>query len=104
MNQQDFTGGFEKAHDQLSAWEGKLGKLNTAAHSVRPCETIRKQVDEPGRNELCPCCSGLKYKRCHWLLERMPAGEEREEFAKKITAAQKEWRRWHASKEPRTSP
>ena len=65
--------------------------------------TIRGKRAEPGRNELCPCCSGLKYKRCHWLLEQMPAGEERQEFAKKITAAQKEWRRWHPSKEQRTS-
>ncbi len=24
-----------------------------------------KCSNEPGRNDLCPCQSGLKYKRCH---------------------------------------
>ncbi len=27
-------------------------------------ETVRKQA-EPGRNDLCPCGSGKKYKKCH---------------------------------------
>ncbi len=27
-------------------------------------ETVRK-ADEPGRNDLCPCGSGKKYKKCH---------------------------------------
>ena len=27
-------------------------------------ETIRKAA-EPGRNDLCPCGSGKKYKKCH---------------------------------------
>ncbi|MGO4565710.1 SEC-C metal-binding domain-containing protein [Rhizobium sp. 2YAF20] len=26
-----------------------------------PCEDQKK----PGRNDLCPCGSGVKYKRCH---------------------------------------
>lgn len=27
-------------------------------------ETVRKEA-EPGRNDLCPCGSGMKYKKCH---------------------------------------
>ncbi len=30
-------------------------------------ETVRKQA-EPGRNDLCPCGSGKKYKKCHGAL------------------------------------
>jgi len=28
-------------------------------------ETIRREGDKVGRNDLCPCGSGKKYKRCH---------------------------------------
>jgi uncharacterized protein YecA (UPF0149 family) len=28
--------------------------------------TIRKRGYFPKRNELCPCGSGRKWKRCHW--------------------------------------
>ncbi|MEI7620774.1 MAG: SEC-C metal-binding domain-containing protein, partial [Candidatus Falkowbacteria bacterium] len=27
-------------------------------------KTVRK-VEKPGRNDMCPCGSGLKYKKCH---------------------------------------
>jgi uncharacterized protein len=34
-------------------------------HSLGPrVETVRKEV-EPGRNDMCPCGSGKKYKKCH---------------------------------------
>lgn len=36
-------------------------KLDIAYHTERVNQSIRKV----GRNELCPCGSGLKYKRCH---------------------------------------
>ena len=32
---------------------------------IKPVETIRKTVREPGPNETCPCGSGKKYKKCH---------------------------------------
>jgi preprotein translocase subunit SecA len=28
-------------------------------------EPIRRKEDKVGRNDLCPCGSGLKYKNCH---------------------------------------
>lgn len=33
-----------------------------------PKEPIR--VEKIGRNEPCPCGSGKKYKKCHWLIDR----------------------------------
>ncbi len=33
-----------------------------------PQEPIR--VEKIGRNEPCPCGSGKKYKKCHWLIDR----------------------------------
>lgn len=29
-----------------------------------PVDTIRKDGDEPGRNDPCPCGSGKKFKQC----------------------------------------
>ena len=36
--------------------------------SNAPQEPIR--VEKIGRNEPCPCGSGKKYKKCHWLIDR----------------------------------
>jgi len=30
-------------------------------------ETVRREGDKVGRNDLCPCGSGKKYKRCHGM-------------------------------------
>ena len=38
----------------------KTLKSNQSRNTAQPVRTIR-----PGRNELCPCGSGVKYKRCH---------------------------------------
>ena len=32
---------------------------------LKPVETIRRTMREPGPNEPCPCGSGKKYKKCH---------------------------------------
>ncbi len=32
-----------------------------------PVETIRKEAQQPGRNDPCPCNSGKKYKQCCML-------------------------------------
>lgn len=37
--------------------------LNTA-ESLSPVKQLTRS-DEPGRNELCKCGSGLKFKKCH---------------------------------------
>jgi transposase-like protein len=38
--------------------------LHNPAQPPDPPKTIRYAHPEPGRNELCPCGSNLKYKRC----------------------------------------
>ncbi len=65
----------EAAEERLSEWtkrlrarEGELRKLEQQVHEasgqvVRTTEP-RSKV---GRNERCPCQSGLKYKHCHGL-------------------------------------
>ncbi|MFQ5399074.1 MAG: preprotein translocase subunit SecA [Anaerolineae bacterium] len=35
---------------------------------------LRRDMPKVGRNELCPCGSGKKYKHCHGRLESVPAG------------------------------
>ena len=38
----------------------------TRAHVVKvPEGTIRRIGEKVGRNDRCPCGSGIKYKRCH---------------------------------------
>lgn len=65
----------EAAEEQLRGWTERLGiregelralEQRTRAASLlaqRPVEANRKV----GRNERCPCKSGLKYKHCHGL-------------------------------------
>lgn len=58
---------------QLGVWEGELRALERqiraqAIQAVRPTEAASKV----GRNEPCPCNSGLKYKHCHGLSGRPP--------------------------------
>lgn len=48
-------------------------RLEQGGRSIRQVEQrlraatspYRSPVTKPGRNEACPCGSGLKYKRCH---------------------------------------
>ena len=56
----------------------KLGDLARGARSTDDLEAEQELLertekvepiradDEPGRNDPCPCGSGLKYKRCCW--------------------------------------
>ena len=58
-------------NEQLRRWEGELEtrerRVEFAAKiSARPGEASTKV----GRNERCPCGSGLKYKHCHGLAGR----------------------------------
>jgi hypothetical protein len=65
----------DEAEERLSEWtmrlrarEGEPRRLerqvrDASARVVRPS----KRVSKVGRNERCPCQSGLKYKRCHGL-------------------------------------
>lgn len=38
-----------------------------------PAERARARLEEAGRNDPCPCGSGRKYKRCHWVEDRRSA-------------------------------
>jgi len=58
-------------NEHLRRWEGELEtrerRVEFAAKiSARPGEASTKV----GRNERCPCGSGLKYKHCHGLASR----------------------------------
>ena len=33
-------------------------------HGAKP-ETVRREAPKVGRNDLCPCGSGKKWKKCH---------------------------------------
>jgi preprotein translocase subunit SecA len=47
------------------------GERAEAKHSptAGPPTTVRRQTPKVGRNELCPCGSGKKYKKCHGAQE-----------------------------------
>lgn len=40
--------------------EGKVKQLDSGSVPVKP----RQAAEKVGRNAPCPCCSGLKFKRC----------------------------------------
>jgi uncharacterized protein YecA (UPF0149 family) len=72
----------EERADRLEAWERELddraAQLRRVEDLLREREarlqrkaaviTGARTVAKVGRNEPCPCGSGLKYKRCHGLL------------------------------------
>lgn len=55
-------------NDHLSRWEGEL---ETRERRVEFAAKMSAQTTDAvigvGRNERCPCASGLKYKHCHGL-------------------------------------
>jgi hypothetical protein len=59
--------------EQLRRWEAEL---HTLAHRVKPASKLVAQrgdtTPKVGRNDRCPCGSGLKYKHCHGLPARRP--------------------------------
>lgn len=59
-------GRLRSQHERLRLWEDQLGAREQRAElasklGLRPAVAIPKV----GRNERCPCGSGLKHKRCH---------------------------------------
>ncbi|MDA0709090.1 MAG: SEC-C metal-binding domain-containing protein [bacterium] len=57
----------------------KLNKVNSQrAKNAKKIDALLNQVEEkpdpirqkPGRNDLCWCGSGKKYKHCHWQIDR----------------------------------
>jgi uncharacterized protein YecA (UPF0149 family) len=49
---------------EIDDWEKTLSAMTRATLITRP---LALSVTKVGRNEACPCGSGLKYKRCHGL-------------------------------------
>jgi len=58
-------------NERLRRWENELGAreqlAEAASERLSSASTARIKI---GRNERCPCGSGLKYKRCHGLSGR----------------------------------
>ena len=55
--------GLRRKEERLRAWEWKL-------RTPQPERTDNRENVKVGRNERCPCGSGLKYKHCHGLAGR----------------------------------
>lgn len=59
--------------EQLRLWETEL---QTLAQRVQSASRLAARRDDStprvGRNDRCPCGSGLKYKHCHGLPARSP--------------------------------
>ena len=43
---------------------GKWARLQPG-ELYRPSRTYVREIPKVGRNEMCPCGSGRKYKKCH---------------------------------------
>lgn len=54
----------KRREEQLRVWEQRTGTRRMSGDRVPGSEKI-------GRNERCPCGSGLKYKHCHGLPGRL---------------------------------
>lgn len=53
-----------RIEEHLRAWEQRLRKPRATGGRTQTSAKV-------GRNERCPCCSGLKYKQCHGLPGRL---------------------------------
>jgi uncharacterized protein YecA (UPF0149 family) len=63
--------GMRGRNERLRRWEGELEareqRVEATSKGFSNASTARTKI---GRNERCPCGSGLKYKRCHGLSGR----------------------------------
>jgi hypothetical protein len=50
---------------KLALREASLRKNERRIHVAAPSQRIPSLTQKTGRNDRCPCGSGLKYKRCH---------------------------------------
>jgi len=57
----------EFKHAQAPAL-GEASSADAGAEATQPLETFVREGRKVGRNELCPCGSGKKYKQCHGKL------------------------------------
>lgn len=58
-------------YEHLQRWEGELeAREHRAELGARMSAGLDGAPIKVGRNERCPCLSGLKYKRCHGVVGR----------------------------------
>ena len=63
---------------QLRQWEADLQTLAQRVQlASKPAAERDGSAPKVGRNDRCPCRSGLKYKHCHGLVGRPPNGASR---------------------------
>ena len=56
---------YRHARPKLEVWRNRIASRNrAAAQPLAACGRPDSLVAKPGRNDLCPCGSGLKFKRC----------------------------------------
>lgn len=75
-------------------------KLSSKLPVRRSVEIPRRKVARVGRNELCPCGSGKKYKGCHAdegeaFLQKLAREEEKQRLDDELKRAGASWyERW----------
>jgi len=61
----------DEIHKEAKELQEKLGILVESTyykvHDIEFPDVPDKQVPKVGRNEKCPCGSGVKYKKCHGI-------------------------------------
>lgn len=56
-----------RTHTSREYQEARAAAEGVSSH--QQIETVRRQAPKVGRNDLCPCGSGKKYKHCHGLVD-----------------------------------
>ncbi len=73
-----------RARDIISRSDNRPGRVSKQ-------HTIVNSLQRIGRNELCPCGSGKKYKKCH--LDRQPETEEEQKAFRLFFEDYEEWKK-----------
>ena len=61
-----------RLNDREGALRASEQRLRTAERLIRVAQPSLASSSKVGRNERCPCGSGLKHKHCHGLAGRRP--------------------------------
>jgi peptide deformylase len=64
LHKEEFYRGFE-----AQIWQHEVNHLNGVPENVVELDYPDPKPIDIGRNDLCPCGSGKKYKKCCWLLK-----------------------------------
>ena len=55
----------EESKEEEKAEKIKQLRSNAEGNAPQKQKTVKRSVPKVGRNDQCPCGSGLKYKKCH---------------------------------------